>query len=176
MKLKKNEALLLYAVTGLVGLLLIPKVIFGPFHKKLADLTRDVILEEARLKKGTSLVAKKDVIIREYEKYATYFSLQGFSDEEAVANFLKEIEQISRSSGVMILDMKPQKEIKSDKFSKQYLISVKAEGDMQKLVKFLFELQSSQVLFSVEKMAMAPKSEESPELSITLTVVGVSFL
>jgi Tfp pilus assembly protein PilO len=176
MKLKKNETLLVYAVAGLVGLLFVPRVIFGPFHEKLAGLTRDVVLEEARLKKGTNLEAKKNEIVKEYEKYATYFSLQGFSDEEVVANLLKEIEQISRSSGLTILDMKPQKEVKSDKFSKQYLISVKAEANMQKLVKFLFELQSSQLLFSVEKMSVAPKSEESPDLSIALTLVGVSFL
>jgi len=175
-KLKKNEALLLYALAGLAGFFLVPKVIFGPFHEKLTGLSRDVILEEARLKKGKGLEAEKEQILKEYEKYATYFSLQGFSDEEVVANLLKEIEKVGRSSGLAIVDMKPQQEVKTDKFSKQFYIGVKAEADMRRLVKFLFELQNSQILFSVEKMSVAPKSEESPDLIIALTIVGVSFL
>lgn len=176
MNLKKNELLLLYSIGGLLALLIIPRVIFGPFADKLSGLTRDVTLGEARLKKSVSLAAGKESIIKEYEKYATYFSLQGLSDEEAVANFLKEIERISRVSGLAILDMKPQKETQADKFSKQYQISVKAEGTMTQLVGFLHELAGSPVLFSVEKMTVVPKQEDSPELSISLTIVGVSFL
>jgi Tfp pilus assembly protein PilO len=176
MNLKKNELLLLYTIGGLLAVLIMPRAIFGPFASKLSGLTRDVALGEARLKKSVSLAAGKEIINKEYEKYATYFSLQGLSDEEAVGNFLKEIERISRVTGLAILDMKPQKETKADKFSKQYQISIKAEGAMQQLVSFLHELQGSPVLFSVEKMTLVPKQEDSPQLSIALTIVGVSFL
>lgn len=176
MNLKKNELLLLYVIGGLFVILIVPRIIFGPFSAKLSGLTRDVVLYEARLKKNVGLLTRKDDIIKEYGKYASYFSFQGFSDEEAVANFLKEIEKLSRQTNMSILDMKPQRETKQDKFSRQYQINVKAESTMAQLVKFLHELHGSPVLFSVEKMVLVPKGEGSAVLSITLTIMGVSFL
>jgi len=155
---------------------LIVKVIIVPFQQKLSGLNNEATLQEARLKKGVSLVERKDEIEKEYGKYASYFSMQDFSDEEAVANFLKEVEKVCRDTGLTILDMKPQKEAKGDKFSKQYQINIKAEASMQKLVTFLYELHNSSVLFSVEKLVLVPKAEDSPDLNISMTVVGVSFV
>ncbi|MFH0940345.1 MAG: GspMb/PilO family protein [Candidatus Omnitrophota bacterium] len=176
MEFKKREIIFGYAIGGFFLIWLVVKVILVPFQQKLSGLNGEVILREARLKKGVSLIEKKDEIEKEYGKYASYFSMQDFSDEEAVANFLKEVEKISRDAGLVILDMKPQKDAKGDKFSKQYQINIKAEASMQKLVTFLYALHNSSVLFSVEKLVLVPKAEDSPELNITMTVVGVSFV
>ncbi len=176
MELKKREFILVYCIVGLLGIWLVSRSIFGPFHAKLSGLNAEVVLQEARLKKGISLIERKDDINKEYGKYASYFSLQGLSDEEAVAAFLKEVEKISRESGLVILDMKPQKETKNDKFAKQYQINIKTETSMEKLVRFLYALHNSSVLFSVERVTLVPKSDESPDLSVSLSIVGVAFL
>ncbi len=152
------------------------KVVFGPFHAKLTSLSQEAKLSEQRLKKGFALTAKKEIINREYEKYASYFSLQNVSDEEATAIFLKEIERIARESGVVILDMKPQKEIEKDKFSKQYSINVKAEADMSGLVDFLYALHTSKILLSIERIVLSPKADNVSALNITMVIVGVAFL
>lgn len=174
--LKKRELLLAYGIAALLSVWLVSKVIFGPFHAKLVTLSLEAASGEERLKKGVSLLEKKEVINKEYTKYATYFSLQSVSDEEAVAAFLREVEKISRESGMTIIDMKPQKGAETDKFSKQYEINIKAEANMPQLVKFLYSLHNSQLLFSIEKLVLSPKSEGTADLNITLTVVGVSFL
>jgi Tfp pilus assembly protein PilO len=176
MELKKREFVLVYCIAGLLGIGFVSRTVFGPFHAKLLSLSNDILLDEAKLKKGVSLLEKKDDIDKEYGKYASYFSLQNLSDEEAVASFLKEVEKISRATGLVILDMKPQKEAKNDKFSKQYQINIKAEANMEELIKFLYELHNSSILFSVERATLSPKSEDSSDLSIVMTVVGVSFL
>lgn len=176
MEFKKREIIFGYAIGGLFLIWLVVNVIIVPFQQKLSGLSGEVTLQEVRLEKGVSLIEKKEEIEKEYGKYASYFSMQNFSDEEAVANFLKEVEKISRDAGLTILDMKPQKESKGDKFSKQYQINIKAEANMQKLVTFLYALHNSSVLFSVEKLVLVPKAEDSPDLNITMTVVGVSFV
>lgn len=173
--LKKREAALFYIIVSLVGIWILGKVVFAPFHNKLTGLGREVALQEARLKKGISLISEKDGINKEYERYASYFSLQASSDEEAIAGFSEEVVRISRESGLVIQDMKPQKEIKSDKFSKLYQINIRAEANMQQLVNFLYALHNSPLLFSIEKISLLPRSEESSALNITFTIVGVSF-
>lgn len=176
MDLKKHQYLLVYAAAGVLTVWLVSRVIFTPFHARLTGLGRDVLLQEARLKKGISLIERQDEINKEYDKYASYFSLHDLSDEEAVSNFLKEVEKTSREAALAVVDMKQQKEVKKDKFSKQYTINIRAEGTMPQLVNFLYALHNSSILFTVEKMSISPKSEESPDLNITLTMVGVSFL
>jgi hypothetical protein len=173
--LKKREAALFYIIAGLIGIWIVGKVVFAPFHNKLSGLGREVVLQEARLKKGIGLISEKDAISKEYERYASYFSLQGSSDEEAIGGFSEEVVRLSRESGLVIQDMKPQKETKSDKFSKLYQINIRAEANMQQLVNFLYALHNSSLLFSIEKISLSPRSEESPTLNISFTIVGVSF-
>lgn len=174
--MKGREKVLFYVIGALVGFWLIGRVVFAPFHARLAGLSRDLTLQEARLKKGFSLVERREEISSEYDKYASYFSLANLSDEEAAANFLKEIEKISRESGLAIQDMKPQKEVETDKFSKQYTINIKAESTMEQLVDFLYGLSSSKFLLGIEKITLSPKKEDSPELSMNISIFGVTFL
>lgn len=175
MDLKQKNIYILYIVGIVAGCLLVVKVVFSPFHIRLSGLSQEVMVEEARFKKGVSLVENKKGIEEEYKKYASYFSIQGFSDEESVANFLKEVEKVSRETGMVVLDMKPAKDAQADKFSKQYQIKIKAEAGMEQLVKFLYKLSESPLLFSVEKLTLIPKAENSPVLGISMTIVGVSF-
>ena len=176
MEIKKREVALFYAIAGLLTIWFISRVVLSPFHEKLVTLDREVALQEAKLRRGITLIEKKEAISKEYDKYASFFSIQNYSDEESVANFLKEVEKISRETNLTILDMKPQKEAAKDKFSKEYQINIKAEANMKQLVGFLYALTNSSLLFSVEKMVLVPKSEESSDLSITMAVSGVSFL
>ncbi len=175
MALKKREMLLAYVIVGFLGAWGLARTIFVPFHERLATLERTLVLEGARFKKGASLREHGDTITSEYAQYESYFSLRGISDEEAVAAFLKEIEKLSRLTELTIIDMKPQKNVEADKFSKQFQIVVKAESGMGGLVRFLYALHASPLLFSVEKMTVLPKSDDSSLLSVTLTVVGVVF-
>ncbi len=176
LNLKKRDYVLLYLAVGLFFVWLVARVVLNPFHEKLTDLEEEVSEEELKLKKGIGLIEKKETISREYGKYASYFSLENVSDDEAVSRFLREVEKIGCESRVTIIDMKPQKETESDKFSKQYQINIKAEGNMQQLVNFLYALHHSELLLSVEKLVLLPKADNLSDLNITLTLVGVSFL
>lgn len=175
MNINQKHLYLIYLAGFLLGVFFVVKIVFAPFHAKLSGLSKEIVLEEARYKKGVSLIENQKVIEDEYKKYATYFSLQGFSDEEAVANFLKDVEKICRESGLTILDMKPQKEAKLDKFSKQYQIKIKVEANMDQMISFLYKLNESPLLFCVENLVLIPKSEASSEVSVSMTVVGTSF-
>jgi hypothetical protein len=174
--LKKQQYVFVYAAVGLGALLLIFKAIIGPLHERLTTVRKQVVLQESKLKRGLILLENRETINSEYNKYASYFSIQEYSNEEAVAGFLKQLEKISRDSGFLILDIKPQKEAETDATTKQFQINIKAEANIKTLVSFLYGLYTSPLLFSVEKMVLVPKSEGSSDLSVNLTLMGVSFV
>lgn len=174
--MKKEQLIIVYIVSAILCVWIVARFVFGPFHEKLSSLSQEARLSEERLKKGLALVAKKEPINKAYEKYASYFSLQSVSDEEATAVFLKEVEKVGRESGITILDMKPQKDTEKDKISKQYSINIKAEGDMNSFVDFLYALHLSKLLLSIEKMVLAPKGDNASVLNINILLIGVAFL
>lgn len=174
--LKKQQYVLIYAAAGLMAALVVFKALIAPFHERVTTVGKQVILQESKLKRGLMLIENRDTINSEYGKYASYFSIQEYSNEEAVAGFLKQLEKISRDSGFLILDIKPQKEAETDATTKQFQINIKAEANIKTLVTFLYGLYTSPLLFSVEKMVLVPKSEGSSELSVNLTLMGVSFV
>src|SRR5512135_1676153 len=175
MAIGKREQMLAYVIGGLLGAWAVGNLVFMPFHRRLTVLGHDVVLQEARLKKGLALMEHSDQIDKEYGKYDTFFSLQGISDEGAVAAFLKELEKVGRSSGFSIIDVKPSKEPAKGKGTRQYEIDIKAESDMGDLVKFLYALYNSSLLFGVERLVLVPKGESASVLSVSMTLVGVVF-
>ncbi|HQP91083.1 MAG TPA: type 4a pilus biogenesis protein PilO [Candidatus Omnitrophota bacterium] len=174
--MKKQHMIIVYSVSAVLCVWIVVRFVFGPFHEKLSSLSQEASLTEEKLKKGMALLAKKEAINKEYDRYASYFSVQNVSDEEATAIFLKEVEKVGRESGVTILDMKPQKETDKDKIAKQYSINIKAEGGMDSLVDFLYSLHSSKLLLSIERIVLAPKGENASVLNITIVLAGVAFL
>ena len=175
-QLKKREWIFIYATVSLLLSWLVLKVVFVPFQEKLHNLGRSITVREAKLSKGAGLIEHKEAINKEYDRYDTYYLLQGLTNEETVARFLKEIEEISRKSKLVISDIKPQKDIVKDKFSEQYLIDVKAEGTLEQFITFLYKLFDSTLLFGVERMILVPKTEDSSQLRVTMKIEGVSFL
>ncbi len=176
MALKKREVFLFYAVIMLLVGWFVIRIVFVPFHEKLSELDRKVVLEEARLKRGACLLEKKEEIVKAYERFESYYSLRNLSDEEVVASLQKELLDIGNGSGLTIQDMKPQKEVASDKVSRHYSINIKAEGSLTQFINFLYALYNSQFLFSIDKMDLAPDREGSAFLKISMKVIGVSFL
>ncbi len=176
MKIKKRELILGSAIGALVFVWLVIRVIFVPLVENLSELSNTARLQEERVKKSVLLLENREAIEKEYAKYETYFSLQDVSDEEAVASVLREVEKISRDTGLTVLDMKPQKEAEADPFTKQYLINLKAEANAKQVVAFLHALHQSTYLISVEKMVLSPKGELTDVLNVSFVLAGVSFL
>lgn len=166
---------LVYGAAGFLAFFFVFKALISPFHTKFVTMKKQEALQEAKLRKGLALIENRSLINKEYAKYASYFSQQGFSDEEAVAGFLKQLEEISRKTGFLILDIKPMQAEQSDSTSKQFQINIKAESDIDRLVSFLHGLYTSPLLFSVEKMVLVPKKETPSDLSVSLTVEGLQF-
>src|SRR3990172_4255119 len=81
---------------------------------------------------------------------------------------------MGRESSLSIRDMKPQKQVPGNKFSKQSQISIRAEASLQQLVDFLYALYNSPLLFSVEKLVLTPKGEGATTLSVTMVVARLT--
>jgi hypothetical protein len=91
------------------------------------------------------------------------------TENEEFTVFLKEVDTLAKSSGVYVVDLKPTG-TKDAGETKKYLINLNIEADMSTLVKFMYAIEDSNKLMTVEKYQISPKSKDSPTAKCSMLI------
>lgn len=144
-----------------------------PFYKKGSQLDVEIGSANARLFKNLRLLADKEVLEREYDKYKEYIQKTGAGEDE-MASILKEIESTASGCGVKITSIKP-KGTKQLKNYKKFSIELISEAKINQFLKFIYDLEGSKRLFKVERFILSLKGSQSDVLKGTLVIRKISF-
>ncbi len=155
-KLSKRERLFLYAVIAFVVCALMDRMVIRPIANRFRQLDEEILLQEKLLGKNIRNLGQGKVTINEYKKFEDYSKPAG-SDEEEMAKFLSNIEGFARKSTVYLVSIKPRPIMKID-FYKKYTADLESEANMEALIDFVYQIESSNNLFKVEKLQLVPKS------------------
>ncbi len=167
-RLSKREKIILYAAVIFVSLTLLDRLIISPIASKMNSLDKQIQESESGIKRNLRILAQKDKILAEHAKYNSYVSSSG-SEEEELTLILKEIESLANKGSVYLVEMKPAG-IKSMGSSKKYLISLSCEAQMEQLTEFMYNIENSSKLLSVERYQISPKSKESSVVKCSLSI------
>jgi DNA-binding HxlR family transcriptional regulator len=170
-KLSKKERIGLFISVGFVVLALLDRLIISPINNRFEQINREIKISEKQLAHSLRNLNQKDIISREYQKYIQYVK-KSASDEEETAKILGEIEELARSSAVYLVDMKPQTPRKVD-FYKEYTVEIEAEAEMESLVNFLHQLNTSSHLLRAEKLRLNLKGKESSVIKAAILITKV---
>ena len=166
--LSKRERLILNVAAFFVSMILLDRLIINPVSSKMRSLGQEIEDEKTAIKKNLRLVAQKDKISSESEKYNSYVS-SSKSEEEEMTSILKEVENLANKSSVYLIDMKPGG-LKESASTKKYLINLNLESQMEQLIEFMYNVESSNHLFIIEKYQVGPKSKESSVAKCSITI------
>lgn len=164
----KKERIGLMAAAAIVSLAFLDRIVVNPINRRIQQIAQEIKISEKKLTMGLRNLNQKEAIISEYSKYSQYFKGLG-SEEETTAAILSEIEAAARKSNVNLLDIKPR--ASRDKgFYREYNIEVEAEGAMDSLVNFLYQLNLSEQLLRTERLRLNLKSKESPLIKASILI------
>ncbi|MFH1507742.1 MAG: GspMb/PilO family protein [Candidatus Omnitrophota bacterium] len=167
-KLSKREKIIFYLALLAISFTLLDKLIINPILLKIGDLNQQIKDKELQVRTSLRILAQKERIASEGTKYASY--INGLkSDPEELTGILKEIENLANKSSVYLLDLKPAG-LKDLGSSKKFLISLNCEGQMEQLIDFFYNIESSDKLLSIDKYQITPTSKESSIAKATLTI------
>jgi Tfp pilus assembly protein PilO len=172
-RLSKRERLLVTLTISVVAALAFFIFIADPAYKKWLNLGASVESANARLLKNLKLLANKESLEKEYDKYKLYIQ-KGEGGEEEISSILKEIEATAAGSGVDVTSIKP-KGTKSFKEYKKFTVEVTGEAKLNSFLKFIYELEGSRKLLKVERLVLSLKSAQSDTLRGTLIIRKISF-
>jgi len=167
-RLSKKEKGIFYFAVLFVFLALLDRLIIGPASNKIAALNKGIQENELFIKRDSRIVAQKEMIVNEKNKFSSFLSSAQSQDEQFTI-ILKEIEELSNKSSVSIGDMKPAGVKKVD-IAEKYFVNVNCEAKIEALVNFMYDVENSKYLLTIEKYQIAPKPGDTQVASITMVI------
>lgn len=173
-KLSKKEKIGLSVAFAFLALAFLDRLLISPVRTKFNALNQQIRISEKQLGGDMRNINQKKFIGEEYEQYLPYIRRSG-SDEEEVAKILGEIEALARKSSVYLVDMKPRKP-REVEFYKEYTVEIEAEGYMESLMSFIYQLNTSSQLLRVETLRLNLTKGDSSVLSASMLITKVLIL
>jgi len=167
-RLSKREKTIFYITVVVVFLLLFVKLLIEPFIDKMRSQREEIANKRKLIELDLRLLAAEDIITQEMKKYENYFSQAGSAEEEIIY-IQQEIQSIADRLGVYIGYIRSSETLQQGFFT-IYYIMVNCEGEMPGIVEFMYELENSTKLLSVEKYSITPKSETSSVAQCRMTI------
>lgn len=173
-KLSKKEKALLYAAVFVGLVVLLDRAIIYPVYAKIRSLHTQIKEKEFTIVKEMRILAMKDKIAGEAKKYSSYAGV-ALSEEEEITTLLKEIESLANKSSLYVVDMKPAGAKEEKDKSKKFLVSLSCEGQMEQIMDFMYNVENSKSLLSIERYQISPKSRESSVATSSMTISKISL-
>ncbi|MBL7155677.1 MAG: type 4a pilus biogenesis protein PilO [Candidatus Omnitrophica bacterium] len=167
-KLSKKEKIGLSIACILVLTAIFDRAVCVPIRNRMQKLNQEVSLSEKELARYLYNLEQEKTVTKEYGDYIQYVKEAG-SDEEETAKALGEIETLARKSGLCMVDIKPYAP-KATGFYKEYIFEIEAETDMESLISFLHQLDSSPQLLCVEKLRLSLKETGGSAIKASIVI------
>ena len=171
--LSRREKIIFYLCLAVVTAAVFYGLVIEKIIKTWTGLNLKIAKAEKELVKNYRLIEKEKEITGEYEKYITYLKAKGSKEDEA-STLLLEIETLARNNNVSTTDLKPLG-VKGLDFYKKYVFEVSAEAPLKALTKFIYDLQSSSKLLTVENLTLSVKGAGTDILQAKMRLVHVSL-
>jgi Tfp pilus assembly protein PilO len=167
-RLSKRDKIIAYTVISLLFLIILDRLILYPVTSKMKSLNEEIKKKEASINKSLHIISQKDKITTESQKYSPYMA-KGSSEEEEISGFLQDVEELASNSSVYLVDLKPAG-VSSVGSAKKCLVSLSCEAQMEQIIAFMYNIENSAKLLTIEKYQINPKSRESTVAQCVITV------
>jgi Tfp pilus assembly protein PilO len=170
----QKEKIGLIAGSLFMSFALLDRLMIGPINQKIKQADLQIKQNRRELAVEIHNASQKPALKEAYDKLVPQEEGKG-TDEERIAGMLTAVEDLGRDSGSTLLDIKPQP-TKNQGLFKQYSITVEAEGEMEKLVTFLYKVNHSKELLRVENLQLNLKDKEAKVLKASILISKVGIL
>ena len=173
-KLSPKEKVIFYAACAVVSLLLLDRLIVSPVFYKIESLDSQIKEREGSARKNLRVLAQKDRIQAAGASYSAFSGNKFGSEDEEITAFLKEIEVMANKSSVYLIDIKPGNS-KLTPQARKYLVNLNCEAQMEQVIDFMYAIENSSKLLTIERYQISSKSKDS-SLSRCNIVVSKTFI
>ena len=167
-RLSKRERFIFYGAVFFISVMLIDRLIIYPVFHTMKSLDDEIKQRESNIKRNLHIVAQKNKITAESAEYAPL--LNSFkTEEEGISSVLKEVEMLANQSSVYLVELKPG-DLKKMGTSNKYIVNLICEAQLEQITEFMYNIENSSKLLTIEKYEITPKSTESSIARCTMSI------
>ncbi len=159
MKISKREKSILYFAAIIMSLTLLDRLVIFPIRAKMVDLSGQIADRTVEIRQSKHIIKHKDRILKEAIKYKTLIK-SSKTEEEEMTTLLKEVENLASKNSIYLVNMKPGG-LEESPTSKKYILNLNCEAQLEQMVQFMYEIEKSKKLLSINKYKINPKSKDS---------------
>lgn len=162
-----------FAIISL-GLSIFFRLMLWPAMSRLRSINEQIENKKAGIKRCLQVLAYKERIIADRKKYASFLKKIEDPEEDAMT-LMKEIERIANKSGLYVSDMKPAGVKNEKNGAKRILVNLACEATMEQLIEFIYGMETSSQLITIERYQISPKTKGSSIAQCLLVVAKISL-
>ncbi|MDD5438953.1 MAG: hypothetical protein PHS37_02065 [Candidatus Omnitrophica bacterium] len=171
--LSKREKMIGYVAGFFVLLLVLDRLILAPIQDRIKMLDENITQELVTIKDGLMITGYRGKIEDEYKSMTSYFSPERKTQEEELAGFLKDMENLAREMGVNLTTINPTGNIEEAKLYTRYEIKLDCNGTMEALVKYMYAVNAQLKPTKVVSFELLPPAKAATTVRCTMTITRI---
>lgn len=162
-KLSRRERLLVFGSLLVLSVVGLDQLVLGPWWRHTSRIHQEVAKLETDIRAYQKLLNHSPQVQAQVKAYEGELRLLR-DGEVDIATMLREIETQAKESGVTLGEVKPFAPVVNEPYH-ELSFDVNGAASLQQWVHFTHLLQTSKMLFEVERASLERKSEESDQLA-----------
>lgn len=173
--LSEKERKMLYGACAFVCLAIFDRLVLGPLSHEAKMIEERIESQKILIKKNLLILQYKDKILNEDAAYSKYFTKKGLTQEELIASFLSEVEELADASGVSLANINPVTTEEKTGYM-EYSLVIECFGLMDNLSDFMHRIDNSKKPIRIFAFDISPKKRATYEVNCVITVVKVILI
>jgi len=152
-KMSKRERLMGIVGIAVLSIVLTDRLVLSPWWKFITNVRKESVKLEQEISQQRKLLSRKRDVMADVKKYEKFLR-PGDSPEVEMAAFLREIENLSSTSGVTLLEIRPLKSASTDLYQ-EYGLEVHYQCELENWVGFIHAIENSSNLLLIKQAALS---------------------
>ena len=157
-RMSRHERLLAVGGGLIVSLLVMDRLVLGPWWRHMHHVREDIQRLERSITKYQELMVRQPHLAAEAEGYRHYLPGETAAEPD-LASILRDIEALGNQSGLVLGEVKPVPGEDNGAYQ-TYAVEVQYRGSMEQWVQFLYLIESSKALLDIERATVSVKEEQ----------------
>ena len=169
--LQGREIFFFRAFLLLFTLLIVDLIIVHPVGNYIKHLDESIQLKEQVIPKRLLILKHKNRILGEYRALEPFFVKSSLTQEEETAQFLRELERVSKEAHFFISNINPVKINKKSDVVYELSLDVEGKGGLKESTAFMRMIESSNASMRISAFNLKPQGREADELKALISIV-----
>ena len=166
-----REKMFLQATGLIIALVMIDIIVVRPVTSYLSRVDEMIQIEEKVIPKRLMILKYKEKIAREYRSWKPLMSDPAITQEEEIARLLREIERVSKGSGLFVSNINPVKSEEKSEGIYELSVDIEGKGNIDAIRKFLMTIENDNPSMRIDAFNLKPQGKESEDLKYSFTII-----